>query len=145
MKEISYNEQETRALGQEFAANLHGGEILAISGNLGAGKTQFCQGLAKGLGVKENVNSPTFNILRVYEIRRGIIKRFVHVDAYRLQSEADLAAIGIYDYFSPDTIIAIEWPENISSFSSQLFDWRIGLESKGENMREVKMCKKDPT
>lgn len=112
----SKNEQETLAFGENFAKKLKGGEVLALFGDLGAGKTKFLQGLAKGLGIKNKVNSPTFNILKIYKTKRGsIIKTFCHIDAYRLSSEKDLIALGVEEYFQDkNTVTAIEWAENVA-------------------------------
>lgn len=111
----SKNEQDTFAFGEAFVKKLKGGEVLALYGDLGAGKTKFLQGLAKGLGVKNKVNSPTFNILKIYKIKRGSkIKAFCHIDAYRLSSEKDLIALGVEEYFQDkNTVTAIEWAERI--------------------------------
>ncbi len=136
MKIITHNEEETMTAGKALAARLQGGEILAISGQLGAGKTCFSKGLAAGLGVKGIVNSPTFNILKVYKARKGEIRRFVHIDAYRLQTESDLVNIGVYDYADKETVIAIEWPENVAGpilDSSR----KVSIIDKGEGMREI--------
>lgn len=111
----SKNEQETLAFGKNFAKKLKGGEVLALFGDLGAGKTKFLQGLAEGLGVKNKVNSPTFNILKIYKTKKeSKVKTFCHIDAYRLSSEKDLIALGIEEYFQDkDTVTAIEWAENV--------------------------------
>lgn len=111
----SKNEKQTFTLGVDFAKKLKGGEVLALYGDLGAGKTKFLQGLAKGLGVKNKVNSPTFNILKIYKINSNkTIKTFCHIDAYRLSSEKDLIALGVEEYFQDkNTITAIEWAERI--------------------------------
>lgn len=116
---ITKNSQETFDLGVKFGQSLKGGEILALQGNLGAGKTCFLQGLAKGLGIKDKVNSPTFNILKVYKITSNIKKRispqvFCHIDTYRLRDERDLISLGIEEFFHDlKTITAIEWAEKV--------------------------------
>lgn len=109
------NEKETFAIGVNLAKKLKGGEVLALFGDLGAGKTKFLQGLAKGLGVKNKVNSPTFNILKIYKIKGDkTIKTFCHIDAYRLPSEKDLITLGVEEYFQDEnTVTAIEWAEKI--------------------------------
>ena len=111
----SKNEKETLIFGENFAKKLKGGEVLALFGDLGAGKTKFLQGLAKGLGVKNKVNSPTFNILKIYKTKAGSkIKTFCHIDAYRLFSEKDLISLGVEEYFQDkNTVTAIEWAERI--------------------------------
>lgn len=109
------NEKETFTLGVSLAKKLKGGEILALYGDLGAGKTKFLQGLAKGFGVKNKVNSPTFNILKIYKVKgHKTINTFCHIDAYRLSSEKDLIALGVEEYFQDkSTVTAIEWAERI--------------------------------
>jgi len=127
-KIITNNEKETFAFGAALGRHCRGGEVFALSGELGAGKTKLIQGLAKGLGVKARVNSPTFNILKVYKIkgqagqvkparqarRARQIRFFCHIDAYRLKSAKSLVAIGVKEFFnSPDTVTAIEWAEKV--------------------------------
>jgi len=118
MKIITKNEKATFNFAKKFAESLQGGEIIGLIGDLGAGKTVFTEGLAAGLGVKNIVNSPTFVIMKVYDIKKTTsrIKKLVHIDAYRLQSTADLEVIGAQDYFNRlDTITVIEWIDKIKS------------------------------
>lgn len=113
-KYISDSSQDTYDLGLEIAASLSGGELIALYGDLGAGKTSLTQGIASGLGVKERVNSPTFTIIKVYKSNKGKIKHLCHIDAYRLQNSQDLINIGIDDYlYKPDIVTVIEWAEKI--------------------------------
>ena len=104
-------------IGRKISAReLKGSEIIGLVGDLGAGKTVFAKGLANGLGIKKTVASPTFVIMKVYEIKnqKSKIKNLIHIDAYRLKSEADIMAIGADEYFGrKNTITVIEWPENI--------------------------------
>lgn len=112
-KLITNTEKQTISLGKDLGLSCRGGEIFLLSGDLGAGKTKFLQGLAKGLGVKGRVNSPTFNILKVYKAKKPI-KFFCHIDAYRLRNGRDLAVLGIKEFFkSSDTVTAIEWAERV--------------------------------
>ncbi len=112
MKEyITHSPEETAALGEKIGQSCQGGEVILLLGNLGAGKTCFTQGLAKGLGVKGPVNSPTFNLMKVYKIKTGVL---CHIDAYRLDSGNDLIAIGLDDYLKKkDAIVVIEWAERV--------------------------------
>lgn len=113
-KYISNSPQDTYDLGLEIATSLSGGELIALYGDLGAGKTALTQGIAAGLGVKEKVNSPTFTIIKVYKINKSKIKQLCHIDAYRLQDSQDLINIGIDDYlYKSDIITIIEWAEKI--------------------------------
>lgn len=141
-KIITLNEQETWQAGFDFGKSLAGGLALALYGNLGAGKTKFLQGLAKGLGVKEIVNSPTFNILKLYPVRDNkIIKRFCHIDAYRLDSEKDLLALGIEEFLSdPETVVAIEWAEKIDKIWPKN-TWQVEIKALSDNKRELNIKK----
>lgn len=141
---IVKSENETYKQGSSFALKLEKGENLALYGNLGAGKTKFLQGLAKGLGVKETVNSPTFNILKIYKVHgHKKIKQFCHVDAYRLNSEKDLVSLGIEEYLSdPEIVVAIEWAEKIAKILPKS-SWIIKLSFISENKRKLSI-KKQP-
>ncbi len=105
----------TRAVGIALAQQLHGGEVVALNGPLGAGKTQFAKGLAVGLQAAEAdaVVSPTFVLVREYAGRRKLL----HVDAYRLGSAAELLELGLADLWgAADTVVAIEWAERFAPF-----------------------------
>jgi len=117
MKIITNTSEETQDEAMKFAKTLKGGEIFGLIGDLGAGKTTFCQGIAKGLGIKQNVNSPTFVIMKQYNIEgNSNISKLIHVDAYRLDSSQGLDAIGLPEFFArDDVVILIEWPQNIKT------------------------------
>ncbi|MBQ6654226.1 MAG: tRNA (adenosine(37)-N6)-threonylcarbamoyltransferase complex ATPase subunit type 1 TsaE [Erysipelotrichaceae bacterium] len=100
---ITASAEETRQMAERLAAFLSEGSLLTLSGQLGAGKTTFTQGLAKGLGVVKNVTSPTFTILKIYKGRLPLY----HIDAYRLEGlDQDL---GFEEYISGDGVCVIEW------------------------------------
>ena len=106
--------KETQDLGKTFAEKLKTGGIIALYGNLGSGKTTFVQGLAKGLGIKQKIISPTFIIVRKYELGD---RNFYHIDLYRIGNEEDVLGLGLEDILSDrSNIIAIEWPEKIEKF-----------------------------
>ncbi len=100
--------EETLSLGKKLSKCLYPGCVLTLIGDLGAGKTLFTSGIAKGLGIDESITSPTFNILKVYE--EGTLSLY-HVDAYRLKDGN--RDIGLEDYIYGDGITAVEWPEFI--------------------------------
>ncbi len=103
------SEAETIAFAQRFAESLKPGDIVALHGELGAGKSVFCRAVMRALGVTdEAMPSPTFAIIQEYE-GRGC--RLAHMDWYRLEGAEELEAIGIRDYFQPPWICLIEWPE----------------------------------
>jgi tRNA threonylcarbamoyladenosine biosynthesis protein TsaE len=114
LKIISYSERETRSLAQSLARFLRGGEILALSGNLGSGKTTFVKGLAKGLKIAKKIKSPSFVIMKSYQIP-GRKLSFWHLDLYRLKKgRGEFLDLGGEEILNnPKNIIAIEWPEKI--------------------------------
>ena len=96
--------------GRRFARSLTGGELVTLSGGLGAGKTLFCKGVLEGLGYQGDVPSPTFNIMNHYtppDTRLPV----VHADLYRLNSPDELEEIGLLDGGQPDAVCLVEWPE----------------------------------
>jgi len=108
---LSQSVEETRKIGQNLAGRFKGGEIVFLSGILGAGKTELIRGIAKGLGVKGKITSPTFNICRVYDCDLG---KFYHFDCYRLRKYKDLVELGWEEILAdPNAIIVLEWPECI--------------------------------
>ena len=107
----THSAAETEALGERLAARLTGGEVIAYTGDLGAGKTAFTRGLARGLGITDRVTSPTFTIVNEYE--GGRLPLF-HFDMYRLSSSDELYDIGWEDYLARGGICAVEWSENVS-------------------------------
>ena len=100
---------ETEGLAGKIGKILPINTILALHGNLGAGKTTFVRGLARALGIQETITSPTFNLYTIYKGYRQLI----HLDAYRLASGADLDALMIEDFLQPPWCFAVEWPERI--------------------------------
>lgn len=107
----THSAAETEALGERLAARLTGGEVIAYTGDLGAGKTAFTRGLARGLGIADRVTSPTFTIVNEYE--GGRLPLF-HFDMYRLSSSDELYDIGWEDYLARGGVCAVEWSEIVS-------------------------------
>lgn len=133
--------KETKALGKKIAANLKGGAILALSGELGSGKTTFVQGLAKGLGIKQRIISPTFILVRKYDLGS---KNFYHIDLYRLETGIDreVRNLGIEEIWdNPENIVAIEWAEKIKKIVPKKAIW-IEFENLRGNERKIKTSKK---
>lgn len=103
--------QETEQLASEFAKELKRGDVIAFTGGMGAGKTAFVRGLAKGLGVSGEVSSPTYAIVNEYRGNPALY----HFDMYRVGSPEDLFTTGYYDYLDEgESILAVEWSENIT-------------------------------
>ena len=110
MQRYSTSEGETEAIGRDLAARLSPGAVVAFTGDLGAGKTAFVRGMARGLGIAQRVTSPTFTIVNEYE--GGRLPLF-HFDMYRLRDAEDLFDIGWEDYLARGGVCAVEWSENI--------------------------------
>ena len=111
MEHVTNSPEETEALGASLAGKLEPGTVIAFTGDLGAGKTAFVRGLARGLGVRERVTSPTFTIVNEYE--GGRLPLF-HFDMYRLGSADELFDIGWEDYLARGGVCAVEWSENVA-------------------------------
>ncbi|MFA6253782.1 MAG: tRNA (adenosine(37)-N6)-threonylcarbamoyltransferase complex ATPase subunit type 1 TsaE [Candidatus Paceibacterota bacterium] len=123
MKIVSKSLKETKGAAQLILANLLKAKsqklkavVLLLEGDLGSGKTTFVQFLAQELGVKSNLTSPTFVLMKKYEIlRKGNFKHLIHIDAYRLNSGQDLLALGWAELTAnPTNLIVIEWPERVA-------------------------------
>jgi tRNA threonylcarbamoyladenosine biosynthesis protein TsaE len=105
---ISHNPAETAALGEQWGRAATSGLVIGLSGDLGAGKTQFVKGLARGLGVEARVQSPTFALVNIYT--GGRLALF-HLDLYRLDTPEQIAAAGLEEYLQPEGVTVIEWAE----------------------------------
>lgn len=110
MTVYSKSECETENIGRAMAGSLKAGDVIAMYGGLGAGKTAFVRGLAEGMGIKSRVSSPTFTIVNEYP---GEIPLF-HFDMYRLSDSDELFEIGWEDYLIRGGVCAVEWSENVS-------------------------------
>lgn len=132
----SNSEAETENIGAEFAGNLKDGSIVAMYGDLAAGKTAFVRGMAKGLGLDCTVSSPTFTIVNEY---LGKERTLIHFDMYRLSSAEELFDIGWEDYLARGAICAVEWSENVEEafFGDEI---RVNIIKTGENRRKIEIC-----
>jgi tRNA threonylcarbamoyladenosine biosynthesis protein TsaE len=138
---ITTSSAQTKKLGQMLAKELRGGEIICLSGDLGAGKTTFTQGLLRGLKIKGPYTSPTFLIIKNYKkefpmtksqfsnkskISKSKIKNIYHIDAYRVNAD-DILNLAWKDFAGkPDSIVVIEWPERIKKIIPTDSVWKIG-------------------
>lgn len=135
------SEQETRALGMEIARNACPGQIYALIGDLGVGKTVLTQGIAEGLGITEPVSSPTFTIVQVYEEGR---MPFYHFDVYRIGDIEEMDEIGYEDYFFGEGICLVEWANLIEELMPEQTVW-ITIEKdleKGFDYRKITFSKR---
>ena len=132
MEFITHSPEETEKIGEALAKSLRPGTILAYRGDLGAGKTAFTRGLARGLGCKETVTSPTYTIVNEY--LGGRLPLF-HFDMYRLASSDDLWDIGWEDYLEREGVCAVEWSENVQDAMEDAIT--VTIEKLGENTRQI--------
>lgn len=127
--------EETIAFAEKIGAMLEGGDIIAYKGGLGAGKTTFTRGLAIGMGLPDEVSSPTFALVNEY---RGKALTLYHFDMYRIMNEEALETTGFYDYLSDDCVIAVEWSENIADCLPKNII-TVTIENIGEDMRRIEV------
>jgi tRNA threonylcarbamoyladenosine biosynthesis protein TsaE len=107
----THSPEETIALGKKIGARLRGGDVIAFRGDLGAGKTTMTRGIAVGMGLPDEVTSPTFALLNEY--REEGVTPLCHFDMYRIGSSEELDAVGFYDCLEEGCAVAVEWSENI--------------------------------
>ena len=129
---ITNSEKETELVGERFAARLPNGSVVAMYGELGAGKTAFVRGMARGMGFDGRVSSPTFTIVNEYYGERTLI----HFDMYRLSSADELFDIGWEDYLARGAVCAVEWSENVERafFGDEL---RVRFQKLSETSRRI--------
>ena len=134
---ISYGVDETIALGRAMGKQLQGGEVIALTGNLGTGKTHFIKGLALGLDVADVdvVTSPTFTLINEYEGRLLLY----HADAYRLEKADQLAALGFDEMCSGLGVVVVEWADRVRPLMDDYKPINIYLEHRGENERALRI------
>ena len=142
-KYITKSFEDTQKLGENLAKEIlefktsSSAVVLALQGDLGAGKTTFLQGFAKGLGIKEIVNSPTFVIMKKFELKNNEFKYFYHFDCYRLNEAEEILHLGFKEIISdPKNIVAIEWPEKLGDLLPQNAI-KISFEHLSEDEREL--------
>ena len=129
---ITKNEHETELVGESFAAGLPKGAVIAMYGDLGAGKTAFVRGMARGMGIDCRVSSPTFTIVNEYLGE----KELIHFDMYRLSDADELFDIGWEDYLSRGAVCAVEWSENVEdAFFGD--EYVVRIEKLGDSERKI--------
>lgn len=135
---ISHSEKETFDYAEDFAEKIIPGDIIALFGYLGSGKTIFAKGLCKGLGVQEPVHSPTFVIVNEYEgYKNGKTLIIRHCDFYRINTEKDIAELGIEEMMDQeDYVVIAEWSERIEKKLPQS-SWRVYFEKRNEQERQI--------
>ncbi len=132
---ITESAEETSRIGEQLGRLLHKGSIICLSGDLGAGKTAFTKGIAKGLEVEDYVTSPTYTIINEYEGRLPLF----HFDVYRLNDVEEMYELGYEEYFFGDGVVVLEWADIVKDIVPGERLWITILNTKGDDSREIIM------
>jgi len=138
MKVKSNSVAKTQKIAKDFAKNLKAGDIIALFGELGTGKTVFVKGLAAALGVKAKITSPTFVLVKSYPVtlnKKNLT--FYHLDLYRIEKNKDLESLGLAEIFSKDAIVVIEWADRAKTLPKKTI--KISIAKKSKNGRTIKI------
>ena len=127
---ISKSREETQAFAREYAKTLRAGDVVVLDGEMGAGKTVFAKGVAEGLGIEEEVTSPTYAYMNDYD------GRLFHYDCYRIESVEQAERLGLADYFDMGGICLIEWAQNIAPLLPPRVK-RVAIKKLSEDEREI--------
>lgn len=127
---ISHSAKETITFAEEYARSLKGGDVVLLNGDMGAGKTVFAKGVALGLGIKEEVLSPTYAYMNDYD------GKLYHYDCYRLSSGMQAEALGLCDYFYGNGVCLVEWAENIADVLPENCK-RVTINKREGDVREI--------
>ncbi len=139
-KVISNSPDETEKIGEKLASRLRSGDLIALYGELGSGKTCFVKGLARGLKVKQTVKSPSYSIINEYSGKYPVF----HIDFYRLENDADIEGTGWLDYFDYNGIIIIEWANRVKKLlPKRRFD--VYFDVLGDETRQLEIIAVDGT
>ena len=132
---ISHSPADTESLGEQFGRAAQTGLVIALSGDLGAGKTQFVRGVARGLACTGRVHSPTFTLVNEYGGGRLIL---FHLDLYRLETAEQIFSAGIEEYLSPDGVSVLEWAERMANLQLPIANFKnVRIETLGETERKI--------
>jgi len=127
---FSQSPEQTQAFAKEYAKTLRAGDVVVLDGDMGAGKTVFAKGVAEGLGIKEEVTSPTYAYMNDYD------GRLFHYDCYRIESVEQAETLGLADYFDMGGICLIEWAQNIAPLLPKNVK-RVIIKKISESEREI--------
>ena len=132
---ITHSPAETEALGEAWGRAAEPGLVIALSGDLGAGKTAWVRGFARGLGIPGRVHSPTFTLVNEYP---GGRLKLAHLDLYRLETPAQILSAGVLEYLTPDGVAVLEWAERLPETAASGIRWRrVRIEITGESERKI--------
>ncbi|MDD5290143.1 MAG: tRNA (adenosine(37)-N6)-threonylcarbamoyltransferase complex ATPase subunit type 1 TsaE [Patescibacteria group bacterium] len=154
---LSHSPSQTKTIAKKLASQLKPGAVLALVGDLGAGKTHFVKGLAEYFGIKKNITSPTFVLLKIYPItkvyperaeraegsrNRNKIKKLIHLDCYRLSHPDELLAIGFREFLQDkNCLVVIEWADKIKTLLPKNTTWLKFSLGQKENERKIEIKK----
>jgi tRNA threonylcarbamoyladenosine biosynthesis protein TsaE len=130
----SRSPEETQAFGERWGRQARAGQIIGLSGDLGAGKTQFVKGIARGLGIVNRVQSPTFALVNLYSEGRLSL---AHLDLYRLETVEQIISAGLEDYLTTDGLTVIEWAERWPELQEQKNYFSIHIETIDQTQRRL--------
>lgn len=137
-RHVASSVQETMELGSRVGNTLKSGDVVGLYGGLGAGKTVFVKGIARALGIFEEITSPTFTLMRQYQAGLTLC----HFDLYRIEDEEELEHIGFYDYLGSDCVCVIEWAGHASSLRP---DVSVIIDGSGDEERIIEISHKEDT
>lgn len=133
----TFSPAETAGVGEKLAAFLRAGDIICLNGELGAGKTRFVQGMARGLGIDGPVTSPTFTLINEYHGRLPLY----HMDVYRLGDPLEMEDLGYEEYFYGEGVTVVEWAERVAELlPAERLDIYINRRPEGEDLREIALA-----
>lgn len=133
MEVTTHSQKETEEIGKKFAKSLKSGSIVALFGDLGAGKSAFVRGVARGLGIKRKITSPTYLFIKSYQKGKIVLH---HIDLYRGESISDLEALALPEIFTEKSIVMIEWAERIKD-SLPKKHIEVTIQVENENTRKI--------
>jgi tRNA threonylcarbamoyladenosine biosynthesis protein TsaE len=137
MNFISKSETQTKNLAKKLARDFESGRVIGLAGDLGSGKTQFVKGVAEYFKIKQHITSPTFVVVKIYNVPRNVetqhcrvftkrnrVKKIIHIDCYRLNSEQELLSLGVNEFFNnPNYLTIIEWADKIKNILPKDVFW----------------------
>jgi len=130
--------EETVQIGESLGEKLNGGELILLNGRLGSGKTCFTKGLAKALSVEDIITSPSFTLMNVY---RGSSLTLYHLDLYRIESNDTLIDYELEEYFTPDSVVVIEWGDRLEEMYDLKEIIEVQIEVLDEDQRQITINK----